>query len=314
MTKLASIAGLALTSACSFSPLSGDSGYGVASGDGSSVWTIGTNETAGTVFRLASDGAHEAVSFPGESLVSISASSPTDVWVVGNGLHHYDGHGWTTRDMPMDPVFAIGRGWAVGVHGTIYDPASFAVLAGPNALIDLEPQGPTVPSAWGDSPSDVWASDAGRLFHFTTAWTDVTPWSDELPQQIVGTTANDVWVSGFSGAMYHFDGTRWTTVLSNVNENVISAMFAVASNDVWAVGLSGVAVHYDGNAWAPVALPPLACANNGSESCMSIQLYGVWASSGSDVWITGYVQQDPGGSPVLYHDDGQWHDVSDASP
>jgi len=311
MNKLVFVA-LALTGACSYGPLEGDSGYGPVSGT-NSAWTIGLNDTAGSVFRLDSDGAHEVESFSGEGLTSITARSSDDVWAIGTSLHHYDGHTWTTTAMPSDPVFLIGDGWAIGVNGTIYDPASFTALAGPDSHIDLVWQDVNPPSAWGDGPNDVWALAGAHLFHFTTAWTDVTPWTaDESPQQLTGTSVNDVWVSTFSGAMYRYDGASWTVVASGVTDALFAGMFAAASDDVWAVGYPDVVVHYNGNAWSAVAAPQiLSCGEASNQACEDVGLNGVLATSASDVWVTGYLQQDPGGSPVLFHYDGTWHDLSD---
>jgi hypothetical protein len=318
--------GLSLLGACNLD----NGGFGSDGGmskvvgtDSSHVYAIGTGTADDTLFQLDGGGASKVQQFAGESLYAIAANAPSDLWVVGTAVHHYDGQTWTTIPMPADPLVAIGNGWAIGEHGTVYQPgAGFGVLGAADARIDLTGPGVIEANAWGDASNNIWVTDGTRLFHYTTSWTDLTPPSAVAPTQLqalTGTGAKDVWVSTFDGRQFHYDGAAWSTMTDSANNDLVIGMFEHAPNDVWAVGYSNVLMHYNGTAWTSQAAPPqlhcdgpdvngdatvVACTNN-------VALNDVWGSSANDVWVVGYLELDPGGLPILFHFDGTaWTDLS----
>ena len=241
------------------------------------------------------------------SLGAVAASSPGDVWAVGNFLpdtagsnqdatltlaDHFDGTSWSAVPTPnagpnFDTLFGVAasgaRAWAVGVH------------------LDSAFQDRALVEAW----------DGAR-------WSIVgVPQPGSQRDILFGasaTSTSDVWAVGdqegangrFETLVEHFDGTRWSVVPSADpgRENHLYGVRAVAPDDVWAVGqqvgASGpersLVEHWDGRAWSVVP-----SAGNGTASGM---LFGVTAGRGG-VWAVGEMDDAVAGSrPLVQRLDG----------
>jgi hypothetical protein len=106
-----------------------------------------------------------------------------------------------------------------------------------------------------------------------------------------GSGRTDVYVSGFSmlgglqGAMYHYDGKQWTSVLiPSPDYNYLWQMTGFGAHDVWVAGAqlfpdpkldSAVALHYDGARWKSM-LP----SHMGSRGLKS-----VWGTSSQNMFF-----------------------------
>ncbi len=89
-------------------------------------------------------------------------------------------------------------------------------------------------------------------------------------------SANDIWVVGNAGRIYHYDGNGWDDQTNPALTTV--ALFAVegsSPNNVWAVGDGGIVLRYDGAQWITISGAP------------SIPLDGVWTASPTNTWIVG---------------------------
>jgi len=227
---------------------------------------------AGSLFRV--------VRTPNENfnseLFAVSASSPNDIWAVGQSTIHFDGTTWTAFPAPMikgdnnsflQGVVAISPtlAWAAGNvtdgprPGQVieqWDGTKWSLFPAPKFG---KKEQANVFAMTSSSANDIWAVgslvnlDTGlvsSLFeHWNgTAWTATTVESDN--EFLFGASAdapNDAWAVGFSGSdnittsARHWDGTNWKTVPTpNVGEgtNKLNAVLALAPNDVWAVGFS----------------------------------------------------------------------------
>jgi hypothetical protein len=227
------------------------------------------------------------------SLSGVAATSAQDVWAVGamdnTGYSayptalHYDGHRWTTTQMPREGDFA-------------------AVAA--------------------ISPDDVWAvgSDWQNLseplaYHWDgTSWTQVTtpaqldPYSDL--NAITALSSDDIYAFGYteqdsgSGQTFvlHWDGSSWTDAAGVVSE--LAYMSAVSPTDAWGVGAADgkpLVAHWDGTAWQRVKAPQRS----------GEYFPGIRAVSSDDVWAFG---ETNGGyqQPFLEHWDGTtWSVIRD---
>ena len=182
------------------------------------------------------------------SLGAIAASSPSDVWAVGNYLpdaaksnqdatlafaEHYNGSGWTVSRPPSPGVnFASlygvaasgGRAWAVGM----YLDKAFQ----DRALIDV----------WG-----------GGKWHVATV-----PQPGSQRDMLFAASAvspRDVWVAGDGGGpngvfrtlVEHFNGSNWS-VMPTPNPgragDHLYAIDALSGGNVWAVGQENVGAVY----------------------------------------------------------------------
>ena len=149
-------------------------------------------------------------------LTDVWASSPNDVWAVGDDaiVAHYDGNAW-------------GR-----------------TIAG----------SPFKSSIWGSGPSDVYALSTFDLMHYDgSTWTEVDLDGGGGDGQVWGTSANDVWVMPDSSELSHFDGTQWETIDTFDFVGDLTAVWGPSSDDLWAVGSAGAIAHYDGSSWRQVA-------------------------------------------------------------
>ena len=93
-----------------------------------------------------------------------------------------------------------------------------------------------------------------------------------------GSSADNVWAAGESGALVHYTAGAWKAELSPT-KSPLYALWGSAANDVYAVGDRGTVLHYDGQTWSPMTI-------SGSTTGIGA-LYGVWGSSKDDVWIVG---------------------------
>ncbi len=220
-----------------------------------------------------------AVTFSGDNLVSISATSSDDVWVVGTTptqnfnrpvARHWDGLQWMEVPTPCcRGYFSLQRLRVVRAFS-----ANDAWAAG---------QGDTPHYSYGD------------LFHW-----DGKQWSfmgDGVTYDFAFLSANDVWAVGQSttyspcnpcqtvSMTQHWDGTRWTQIPnppSAASYSALNAVSAISPNDVWAVGSSRTSggafqtlvEHWDGTQWALVPTPDMA----GGTSVSARRVDDVWAS------------------------------------
>jgi hypothetical protein len=209
-------------------------------------------------------------------LFAASASSPNDIWAVGQSTIHFDGKTWTAFPAPMikgdnksflQGVVAISPtlAWAAGnvtdgAHrGQVieqWNGTKWSLFPGPKFGKKNQAN---VFAMTSSSVNDVWAIGSlvnlgtglvSPLFeHWNgTAWTATTAESNN--EFLFGASAdatNDAWAVGFRGSdkietsAMRWDGTNWKSVATpNVGEgtNKLNAVLALAPNDVWAVGFS----------------------------------------------------------------------------
>lgn len=203
------------------------------------------------------------------SLLSVWASSSTDVWVVGGDrkdgtgpiVEHYDGTAWTAMPTGITGVdlwwvfgFKDGPVFMSGTGGTIlrYQNGTFDQLTTPGTL--------TVFGMWGASPTDLWAvggnaSGGGFAWRFDgTTWTNDADVPADITAQgtiwkVGGRAANDIWMSGSAGTMLHWNGSS----LDRTDVMVDAPLLSVAGNDEFfaTVGgqFAGVLYENDGSGW-----------------------------------------------------------------
>jgi hypothetical protein len=158
---------------------------------------------------------------------------------------------------------------------------------------------------WGTGHEDIFAAGTGcsgncyAVAHFDgTTWTktEFNTGSTRRMRSIWGSAANDVFAVGDNGAIYHFNGTGWSTMTSGTTQTLFD-VWGPAANDVYAVGEGATVIHYDGSNWSPVTIPNVG----------GIILRSIWGSGSQDIWIVGdFANPDD----VILHYTGTWARVT----
>jgi hypothetical protein len=212
---------------------------------------------------------------PNSELLAASASSPNDIWAVGQSTIHFDGTTWTAFSAPM-------------IKG---DNNSFL-----QGVVDISP---TLAWAAGN------VTDGAHAGQVIEQWNG-TKWSlfpgpkfgkkDRADVfAMTASSANDVWAIGslvnlgtrrVSPLFEHWNGMAWTATTGESNSAFLFGASADATNDAWAVGFDGsdnietAAMHWDGTNWKSVATPNVGEGTN--------KLNAVLALAPNDVWAVGF--------------------------
>jgi hypothetical protein len=226
---------------------------------------------AGSIFQV--------VPTPNENfnseLFAVSASSPNDIWAVGQSTIHFDGKRWTAFPAPM--IKGDNNGFLQGV-------------------VDISP---TLAWAAGN------VSDGAHPGQVIEQWNG-TKWSlfpgpkfGKKEQAdifaMTSSSANDVWAIGslvklgtgrVSSLFEHWNGTAWTVTTVESNNEFLFGASSDATNDAWAVGFKGSdnietsAMHWDGTKWKSVPTPNVGVGTN--------KLNAVLALAPNDAWAVGF--------------------------
>ncbi len=162
----------------------------------------------------------------------------------------------------------------------------------------------------GDSglPSDGGAADGGAAS--TVSWDAAFDTSSAgALSGVWGTAPDDVFIVGgtdVQGEVYHYDGAAWSAMDVPKGLALLVWSYGFGPDDVYSVGVDGSMAHYDGATWTAI--------DTGTDA----DLWGVWGTSGSDLWVVGGVP-DSGGDCGDEAVDGEktciWHyDGSSLSP
>ena len=208
-------------------------------------------------------------------LFAAAASSPNDIWAVGQTVIHFDGTEWSTVPAPgingdfsnellgvvdISPTLA----WAVGNLGQVGNQ-----IMPPQQVIEQ----------WNGTK---WSIFPGPKF---------PPNSQAILQAITSTSANDIWAVGNFGInnngfelFEHFNGTAWTAQLvPQTNGQEPLSVSADAPNDAWAVGqqsgdpIKTFATHWNGTNWTAVKPPNVGTGNNHLNAVLALAPNNVWA-------------------------------------
>jgi hypothetical protein len=208
-------------------------------------------------------------------LFAASASSPNDIWAVGQSAIHFDGTTWTAFSAPM--IKGDNNSF---LQGVVAISPTLAWAAG--NVTDRAHQRQVIEqwngTKWNLFPGPKFGKkDQADVFAMTAS------------------SANDVWAIGslvnlgtglVSSLFEHWNGTAWTATTLESNNEFLFGASADAANDAWAVGFNGSdkidtsAMHWDGTNWKSVATPNVGEGTN--------KLNAVLALAPNDVWAVGF--------------------------
>lgn len=278
-------------------------------------------------------------------LISLSADSERDIWVVGDFVAlHFDGEKWTDILPVVPPGEATLHGvaavsptdvWAVGstvvnsVHllSVIehFDGKQWTIVASPqfasgSELFKVHAVAANDIYAVGDFNADKQQGQPLAEHYDGTKWSVVSTPRLKNGQAAVLTAITaishrDLWVAGAGpqgGAsgkplVMHFDGHRFKQVPFPGNKVIVGGITAIAADDAWITGSDGrtLAAHWDGKAWTRVPTPD----PSGGQGRFS-ELRGVSATSSTDVWAAGSTEDAKGFFNLVEHWDGKRWTIS----
>lgn len=210
------------------------------------------------------------------------STSAQDVWAMGRGgrLLHYDGQAWrrVTTGVTADLYAAWGSSptdlWIVGQSGTIlyFDGKTVKGVASPTSA--------SVTAIHGAGPGAVWAIAGSTVLHLEAgAWKLVTLPLSRTFKEIYVASPSDVWLTGSSANLLHYDGTSFTDI-SVGNTAWKYGIWGRSGSDIW-LGRQGEIDHYDGQSWT--------ASGDGVFASTTVDvIHGspteLWAAGGERVW------------------------------
>ena len=176
------------------------------------IWGTGPNHVwfVGSSTALRWNGSSFTAFGFGGTLLSVSGTSPTDVWVTGENMYlrRYNGQTWTKMmppgtGMSYFAVFArtFTDVWAATtiprMETTRWNGTSWNVYK-------TDVRGLFFKSVAGESANDIWATGNSRVSHFTgTTWTSEEPFGPDQTLWSVTTAPGHVWVVGDDALIAH---------------------------------------------------------------------------------------------------------------
>jgi len=153
----------------------------------------------------------------------ITGTGPSDMWIAGGELlYHWDGASWTLRDSVPPELDQQFHGVWEAPNGDVWVTMEYGVVrrstaGGPFVAVDVAPaQAPlsALGSVWGTAADDVWiAGRPGRMFHWNGAtFTEAATGSYKAGGNLWGARKDDIWLGGYDGTLVHWNGTQWAPV------------------------------------------------------------------------------------------------------
>jgi hypothetical protein len=213
--------------------------------DSIAMYSAGYNEDGDIGLTMFYNGSTwSAVSNPtatSDQFLKVWGMSENDVWAVGYNdageygiVYHWNGSNWTHAFTgPSKTKFK-------DVHGTSFNNVWVAVDA-------TDSSRPSIPDLYH------WDGETWEAFSIL----DDDDYDMSL-ESVYSVTSTDVWVSGAyyeissghtHGALFHYNGTSWTEMVTGAATSIYRPVYAVSANDVWTCGMIRYAYHWNGATW-----------------------------------------------------------------
>ena len=197
------------------------------------------------------------------------------------------------RHLVMDRAFSRISAFILFV---LLHPA-FPVCSADWSMVSPAPTESNLYGVWGSGPDDVFAVGAGGVIvHYDGIdWSAMNSGAACDLNGVWGDSGSDVFAVGDAGTILHYDGAAWSAMDSGATTRLCD-VWCASGMDVFAVG-SGQIFHFDGSAWSHMHTDS---AGYSPAMFPSVNTYGVWGASASDVFAVGYYEAHPGLMEVTY--------------
>jgi hypothetical protein len=185
---------------------------------------------------------------------------------------------WTQETSPASSTTILHAVWAATATADVFAVGDDgAILRRTSGAWTAMASGTTndLRGVWGASASDVWATGtSGTLLHYNgAAWSAVSGATTDI-DAVWGSSGSDVWFVG-STAVLHYNGAAVTTATGF--SGPLLAVSGTSPSDVWVTGENTKVHHYNGSAWATLT-PPV-----GTSTLMT-----VLAVAPNDAWVADF--------------------------
>jgi hypothetical protein len=256
------------------------------------LWLTSSDAFHGATIARFQDGTfRDLVTLPPEFINAVTATSASDIFMVGFGgyLAHFDGKTTQSPSGSTDQLvtaFSDGsdRPWVFNASGQPFrrdgqrwsavadSPGGFVIAASGSSVDDFWVAALTSAAHWDGKAfttfpapadevvNDVWVSPGGSTFlagGIQGLWRaesgGFTRVNGQTTRSLWGSSETDVWLAVGSGSLAHFDGNTVTQAASvpRSTSGGLPIVRGTAADDVWAE-LEGQILHFDGAAWSNV--------------------------------------------------------------
>jgi len=179
---------------------------------------------------------------------------PRNIYVVGGGVHKYDGVSW--KNVSPNSIHGSLDGLLSGSsmfafsEGDYWLTDGFPIRVGNGVGIEhrMDSLGnPYLHSSWGTSSSNMYSvGDGGTILHFDgTKWTKMQSGTIRDLVTIWGTNGNNIWAGGFKNStdesvLLHYDGISWHSIDLSTVGNI--SPHAHVINAAWTVDSAGTSL------------------------------------------------------------------------
>lgn len=141
-------------------------------------------------------------------------------------------------------IWIVGGGDAVNLMQNIYPGKILKYNGASAVPVYNTTGGTTVQAVWGTDATHVWAvGDAGVIVSWNgSAWSPQESGTMFSLYGIWGTSPTDIYAAGAGGTVLHYDGTKWSRKETGTGVNLVN-VFGIG-NDVYVSGFSGALLHY----------------------------------------------------------------------
>jgi hypothetical protein len=219
----------------------------------------------------------DVVTWPPNDFTTVWGSSPTDVYVMGQGIPskiRFDGEAWNfIDDHLIDPRSNFPDVWIWDIGGSS---ANDVLAVGVGPTLPMLPT-PPIEYAW-QFAGDHWS------------WSiEVDPHDASDPLGVIlelrgiwSLSSSSAWVAGVSdggvagifGLILHYDGSRWTR-REHGRLPPLESIWGTSDDEVFAVGHEGTIIRLVDGEWEEM------------ESPVETDLLGVWGQSARDIYAVG---------------------------